>query len=110
MAVKTNTKTKAKPASKGEVLATLTEKTGLKRKQVSEVLNQLAAMAASNLSGGPGVFAIPGLVKFKVVHKPATPGGMRPNPFKPGEMMEVKPKPERKVVKAVPLKGLKEMV
>ena len=41
--------------------------------------------------------------------KPATKGGMRPNPFKPGEMMEVKPKPARRVVKALPLKSLKDM-
>jgi len=35
---------------------------------------------------------------------------MRPNPFKPGEMMEVKAKPARNVVKAQPLKGLKDLV
>jgi hypothetical protein len=35
---------------------------------------------------------------------------MRPNPFKPGEMMEVKPKPARKVVKVRPLRALKAMV
>jgi nucleoid DNA-binding protein len=100
----------AKPMSKSEVIGILTEKTGLKRKQVAEFLNQLSDLIAKDLASGPGVFAIPGLVKFKVVHKPATPGGMRPNPFRPGEMMEVKPKPARKVVKALALKGLKEMV
>ena len=36
--------------------------------------------------------------------------GMKPNPFKPGEMMEVKAKPARNVVKVRALKPLKEMV
>src|SRR2546422_902749 len=103
------TKTSARPATKGEILNTIADKTGLKRKQVSEVFDQLQRLLTKNLAGnGPGVFSLAGLVKFKVVHKPASPGGMRPNPFKPGEMMEVKPKPARKVVKAVPLKALKQ--
>ena len=59
---------------------------------------------------GAGQFAVPGLIRVKKIVKPATKGGMRPNPFKPGEMMEVKPKPARNVVKAQPLKGLKDLV
>lgn len=105
MAAKTS-----KPATKSEILGTISEKTGLKKKQVSDVFDQLAGMISKGLGKqGPGVFALAGLVKFKVVNKPASPGGMRPNPFKPGEMMEVKPKPARRVVKALPLKALKEM-
>ena len=58
---------------------------------------------------GPGLFAIPNLVKFKLVRKPATKATKRPNPFKPGEMMEVKAKPASVKVKPVVLKGLKDL-
>ncbi len=49
-------------------------------------------------------------MKITVIKKPATKAGTRPNPFKPGEMMDVKAKPARNVVKVRPLKSLKEMV
>jgi hypothetical protein len=45
-----------------------------------------------------------------VQDKPATEAATRPNPFKPGEMMDVKAKPARRVVKVRPLKNLKDMV
>ncbi len=54
---------------------------------------------------GPGLFASPNLVKLKRVTK----AGRKPNPFKPGEMMDVKAKPASVKVKAVTLKGLKEI-
>ena len=61
--------------------------------------------------GGPGQFAIPGLCKIVVQHKPATPARKGvPNPFKPGETMDVAAKPARNVVKVRPLKNLKDMV
>jgi hypothetical protein len=55
-------------------------------------------------------FTIPGLAKVTVVRKPATKAGQRPNPFKPGEMMEVKAKPARNIIRVRPLKMLKDMV
>src|SRR5262249_48364364 len=59
---------------------------------------------------GPGVFAIPDLVKFKQVKKPATRATKRPNPFTPGAMLEVKAKPASVKVRPVPLKGLRDLV
>ncbi len=101
----------AKAPSKSEVIRNLAEGTGLAKKQVSSVLDNLAELIHSQLGKkGPGVFAIPGLVKLRVIHKPATKATTRPNPFKPGEMMEVKAKPARKVVKAQALKALKDSV
>ncbi|GIX03929.1 MAG: DNA-binding protein [Planctomycetaceae bacterium] len=100
-----------KALSKSEVLTQVAEKTGIARKQVAEVLDALAQLIQSQLSKkGPGVFQLPGLMKITVVRKPATKATKRPNPFKPGEMMEVKAKPARNVVKIRPLKQLKEMV
>ena len=54
--------------------------------------------------------AVPGLLKLKRISRPASKATMKPNPFKPGEMMEVKAKPARNIVKAQPLKSLKDMV
>ena len=59
---------------------------------------------------GAGEFTIPGLCKIVVQHKPATKAKKGvPNPFKPGELMDVPAKPARNVVKVRPLKALKEM-
>jgi nucleoid DNA-binding protein len=111
MATKTAKQSLTKPTSKGEIVASLAEQAGLTRSQVQDFLNALGELVTSHLGArGPGIFSLQGLVKFKVVTKPAQAGGMRPNPFKPGEMMEVKPKPARKVVKALPLKALKDGV
>jgi len=48
-------------------------------------------------------------LKITVITKPATKATQRANPFKPGEMMTVKAKPARKVVKIRALKALKDM-
>jgi len=104
----TNTK---KPATKSQILESISTSTGLTRKEVSSVLDALSAEIKKGIgSRGPGAFAIPGLLKIVVQRKPATKAAVRPNPFKPGEMMNVKAKPARKVVKVRPLKNLKDMV
>ncbi|MFN3161552.1 MAG: HU family DNA-binding protein [Rubinisphaera brasiliensis] len=101
----------AKPMSKTELLTSLSESTGLSKKDVSAVLDGLGEVIQKNLGKrGPGVFNLPGLLKIQVQRKPATKATTRENPFKPGEMMTVKAKPARNVVKVRPLKGLKDMV
>ena len=100
-----------KAPSKGIVLGAIAEETGLNRKQVASVFAALSTQIKKNLGKkGPGAFAIPGLVKLIVKNKPATKAGTRANPFKPGEMMEVKAKPASRTVRARPLKGLKELI
>jgi len=99
----------AKPATKSEILKSLSESTGLSKKEVVAVFDALNGLIKKELSK-KSLFSIPGLVRLKVIKKPATKAGKRPNPFKPGEMMEVKAKPARKVVKAQPLKALKDSV
>jgi nucleoid DNA-binding protein len=100
-----------KAQSKSQTFADLAEKTGMSRKQVAEFFDALTDLIQRELGKkGPGVFQVPGLLKLKRITKPATKATMKPNPFKPGEMMEVKAKPARNVVKAQPLKSLKEMI
>ncbi len=100
----------AKPPTKSEIMKTLAEQTGLTKKQVESVFDALTEMIAKNLGKkGPGVFAIPGLMKIKVVHKPAQPARKGINPFT-GEETVFKAKPARNVVKVQALKKLKDMV
>jgi nucleoid DNA-binding protein len=101
---------KAKAATKTVVFQALAEQTGLSRKQISTVFDELGVYIKGQLSKkGPGVFTIPGLLKIKRVEKPATKAREGKNP-RTGEAMTIPAKPKRTVVKALALKGLKEMV
>jgi len=80
-------------------------------RKVAAVLEALSNEIKKALgSKGPGVFAVPGLVKIekkKVPAKPARKGV--PNPFKPGELMDVAAKPASTKIKVRALKQLKAM-
>ena len=103
--------TAAKAPTKTEILSNIAESTNLSKKEVGAVLDALSGEIAKAVGKkGPGQFAIPGLCKIVVQRKPATKAATKPNPFKPGEMMEVSAKPARNVVKIRPLKNLKDMV
>jgi nucleoid DNA-binding protein len=103
---------KDRPPTKTEILANIAEATGLAQNQVAAVLDALAAEIERNLDDqGPGVFAIPGLLKIEKQSVPAKPARQGvPNPFKPGELMDVAAKPATTKVKVRPLKNLKDMV
>lgn len=99
-----------KPMTKTDLLNALAEANDLSRKQVSEFFDSLGTIIGQNLGKkGPGVFNIPGLMKIKVIRKPATKARKGINPFTKEEQM-FKAKPARNVVKVLPLKGLKDMV
>ena len=99
-----------KPANRTVVYTALAETTGLGKKEVAAVFSALGALIAKELGKkGPGQFVVPGLLKLKVVRKPATKARPGKNPFT-GEPMTIQAKPARNVVRALPLKALKEMV
>ncbi len=99
-----------KAPTKSEILNHISAETELSRKEVSAVLDSLAGLIQKNVKPrGPGYFNLPGLLKIKVVKKPATKARKGINPFT-GEETVFKAKPARKVVKVLPLKGLKDMV
>lgn len=109
MAAKSNDKPKA--ASKNAIFQHLAEKTGLSRKQVASVFEELTDFIQGQLTKkGPGVFTLPGLIKIKRVEKAATQPRQIKNPRNPNEMIWTKAKPKRIEVKVLRLKGLKEMV
>jgi len=94
--------------TKSEVLTQIAKDTGLSRKQVGEVFESLNGIVKKSLKGA-GLFTLPGLLKMKVVKKPATKARQGVNPFT-GETMMFKAKPASKKVKVLPLKSLKAMV
>ena len=99
-----------KPPTKSEIMSSIAETTELSRKEVASVFEALEGIIQDNLKPrGPGMFSIPGLMKIRVNKKPATKARKGINPFTKEETI-FKAKPARKVVKVLPLKGLKDMV
>jgi nucleoid DNA-binding protein len=99
----------AKPATKSEILSGIAAATQLSRKQVTSVFDALSCQIKAAVGKkGPGVFALPGLLKIMVILKPATPKRKGINPFTKQEQI-FQAKPARKVVKVRALKALKDM-
>ena len=110
IAANTGEKASTKPATKTEFYATLAEKTGLSKKQISSVFEAFHELHGKELGKkGPGILTVPSLYKIKVVHKPATKARKAPNPFKPGELMDRPVKPAYNKVKVRALRNLKDM-
>ena len=105
-------KSKSKSMTKSELLNAIVADTDLTRRQVSEVLESLSAQISRSLGRrGPGMFTLPGLVKIEKKKVPARKARKGvPNPFKPGELMDVAAKPASTKVKVRALKNLKDMV
>ena len=98
------------PMTKSAMLEQIAQNTGLARKQVSAVFDELAALIESHLKkGGVGQFTFPGLMKIEVKRKPATKARKGINPFT-GQETVFKAKPARNVVKIRALKKVKDMV
>ena len=98
--------------TKSAILAELAENTELSKKQVSSVLDELSTLIERHVKkGSAGEFTLPGLLKIKTVKKPARKARKGvPNPFRPGEVMDIAAKPASTKIKVLPLKGLKEFV
>ncbi len=99
------------PMRKSELLNAIAAETDLTRKQINEVLealfNQISQSLANN---GPGSFTLPGLVKIEKKHVPAREARYGvPNPFKPGELMDVAAKPATTKIKVRALKQLRSL-
>lgn len=99
-----------KPLTKSQVLAGIADSTGLTKKQVQSVFDALTDHIKSQLGKkGPGTFVIPGLIKLRLVRKPATKARPGINP-KTGEPITIKAKPATNVVRARVMKSLKDVV
>jgi nucleoid DNA-binding protein len=101
-----------KPMNKSEIVTELAYRTEVAKKDVGRVLDALAALIERHIAKrSVGTFTLPGLLKVKVVQTPARPARKGvPNPFRPGETMDVAAKPARRKVKVLPLSKLKAMI
>jgi len=105
-----NSPTPKKPMTKTEMIAALAESTGLTKKQVVSLFDELAKLIEKELGEErAGIVNVFNLLKIKVVRKPATPERKGINPFTKEETI-FKAKPAKNVVKLVPLRGLKDVV
>jgi nucleoid DNA-binding protein len=97
--------------SKTQTLTEIAGATGLTRKQVGEVINELSTLVQRHVKdrNAAGKFTLPGLFKIEIKRKPATKARKGRNPFT-GEETMFKAKPARNVVKVRALKKLKDMV
>jgi len=120
MAAKKEGKKKAAPAAakaikekytKTQILNQISEETELSRKQVASVLDSLESIINGHIKKtGCGEFTLPGLLKIKTRKIPARKAKKNvPNPFRPGEFMDVAAKPATIRVKILPLKKVKDM-
>jgi nucleoid DNA-binding protein len=97
------------PYTKTQLLAAIAESTELSRKDIQAVLDALGGIMERHIKKrGAGVFTLPGLLKIRVVRKPATKARKGTNPFT-GEETVFQAKPARNMVKVAPLKKLKDM-
>ena len=80
------------------------QSTGLKKSEVTQVLSSLADIGATEVKK-TGKFVLPGLVMIKTRTKAATKAGKR---VMFGKEMTVKVQPAKTVVKAYPVKAVKD--
>ena len=101
-----------KPLTKSALLDAISDETDLNRREVAAVLDALSTQISKSLGRrGAGAFVLPGLIKIEKKKVPARKARKGvPNPFKPGELMDVAAKPASTKVKVRALKSLKDMV
>ncbi len=97
--------------TKTQIMADISENTGLSKKEVASVFAAMETVIERHIrKGSVGYCTVPGLLKIKTVKKPAQKAKKNvPNPFRPGELMDVKAKPASTRVKILALKKLKDM-
>lgn len=101
-----------KPLTKTQLFTAIAEESGHTKAEVAEVFEGLTTILRKQLErNAVGSLNIPGLLKIQRVDKPARKAQKDvPNPFKPGETMDVAAKPAHRVIKVRALKALKDMV
>ncbi len=97
--------------TKSQIFSEIADNTGLAKKEVAAVFDELGTIVERHVrKRAVGQFTLPGLLKIKTVKKPARPAQKNvPNPFRPGETMDVAAKPASTRIKVLPLKKLKDM-
>lgn len=97
-----------KRMTKSEFVAAVAKASGLEKKQAVAALTAVNSVVSHQLKSA-GEVILPGLLKLVVVKKPATKAHPGINPFTKQPTI-FKAKPARKIVKARPVKALKDAV
>jgi len=97
--------------AKAAILSEIAQNAGLTKKQVTTVFDELEIIIERHLKKrSVGEFILPGLLKIEVVKKPARKARKGvPNPFRPGEIMDIEAKPASTALRIKGLKRLKDM-
>lgn len=96
--------------TKTAILSAIADKTGLSRKQVGGVLDELEVLVERHVKKrGAGEFTLPGLLKIRSVKRGATKKRAGRNPAT-GEEIVIAAKPASTRVRVTALKRLKDMV
>ena len=108
----TTKKSAAKPMTKSDIQSSIADTTGLTKKQVAAVLDELSGLIKKSV--GPksvGSFVYPGLFKIEKKTVPAKKARKGvPDPFHPGQLRDYPAKPASSKIKIRPLKGLKDSI
>ena len=98
------------PLSKSALIEAITklQTDGTSKRQVKSIVEAIATVGHKELKKN-GAFVVPGFAKFLVVKKPATKARKGINPFTK-EPTVFKAKPARKIVKARPVKAVKDAI
>jgi DNA-binding protein HU-beta len=98
------------PMSKSALIESIAnlQTDGTSKRQVKSMVDALVTVGHKELKKS-GAFVLPGFAKFVVVKKPATKARKGINPFTK-EPTVFKAKPARKVVKARPVKAVKDAI
>ena len=95
--------------SKSELIQRIADQhSNLTRKDVKGVIESFASVGHKELKKA-GAFVVPGFAKFVIIKKPATKARKGINPFTK-EPTIFKAKPARKVIRARPVKAVKDAV
>ena len=93
---------------KSEIIRKIAEQLSneITQNDIKRVLDALVDVGRNELTES-GAFLLPGFAKFQVAEKPATPAREGVNPFTK-EPMTIQAKPASKVIRARPIKALKD--
>ena len=107
----TKTDEKQRPLTKTQIVANIAEKSGLAKKDVAVVIDQLGEEIKNSLGKkGPGSFVLPGLVKIDKKIVKAQPAKKGVKNSLTGQLYDRPAKPAHKKIRVRPLKALKEIV
>lgn len=99
----------SKAFNKSQIMTHLAEDVALSKAQIKSVFESLGNVIDAHVKKKAiGEITLPGLMKIRVVRKPATKARKGINPFT-GEPTTFKAKPARNVIKIKALKKLKDM-